>query len=105
MLLKAFSTPKEGDMKTITLPGGAMIATDDATAARFKRELLRLNLKKNSSTKYTYEFVDGSVAECTFVDWENLNLILRRVDDGMEFRIPSIDMGDGSPCTDYLKRI
>jgi hypothetical protein len=90
-------------MKTITLPGGATITTDDATTTRFKRELLRLNLKRNSDTKYTYEFVDGSVAECTFVDWENLNLILRRVDSGAEFRVPSIDMGDGSLCTDYLK--
>lgn len=91
-------------MRTIILPGGATITTDDdAKAARFKRELAQLNLTPNNGNEYTYEFVDGRVAVCTFVDWESLNLILRRVDDGTEFRIPSIDMGDGSLCTDYLK--
>ncbi len=97
--------PKEGDMQTITLPGGATILTDDEKAERFKRELSELSLSPNSGNEYTYEFVDGTVAACTFVGWENLNLIFRRVDNGSEFRIPAIDMGDGSLCTDYLKKI
>jgi hypothetical protein len=42
---------------------------------------------------------------CTFGGWENLNLILRRVDNGTEFRIPAIYMGDGSLFTDYLKAL
>lgn len=92
-------------MKTITLPGGARITTDSDKAARVKRELAKLSLNPKSKTQYSYEFVDGTVAACTFVAWENLNLVLRRVDDGTEFRIPSIDMGDGSLCTDYLKKI
>ncbi len=96
--------PKEGNMRTITLPCGGMITTDDAKAARFKRELAELSLNRNGKTTYKYEFVDGTVAACTFAGWENLNLILRRVDDGTEFRIPAIDMGDGSLCTDYLKK-
>jgi hypothetical protein len=91
-------------MRTITLPGGGTITTDNDKAARLKHELAQLSLNPNSKTTYEYEFVDGTVAACTFVDWENLNLILRRVDDGMEFRIPAIDMGDGSLFTDYLKK-
>jgi hypothetical protein len=93
-------------MRTITLPGGGTITTDDeAKAARLKRELAQLNLKRKSDSQYTYEFVDGTIATCTFVDWENLNLILRRTDTAIEFRIPVIDMGDGSLCSDYLKKI
>lgn len=92
-------------MRTITLPGGATITTDREKATRFIREIAKLSLNPKSKTQYTYEFVDGTVAVCTFVAWENLNIVLRRVGDGTEFRIPSIDMGDGSLCTDYLKRI
>jgi hypothetical protein len=91
-------------VRTITLPSGATITTDTDKAARFKSELTQLNLKRNGDTEYTYEFVDGTVAACKFIDWENLNLILRRVDDGTDFRIPAIDMGDGSLFTDYLKK-
>jgi len=72
-------------MRIITLPGGGTITTDHAKAARFQRELAELNLRPNSDTEYTYEFVDGAVTACTFVDWENLNLIFRRADNGMEF--------------------
>jgi len=90
-------------MRTITLPGGATITTDSDKATRFLREIAKLNLNPKSNTQYSYEFVDGRVVVCTFVAWENLNIILRRIDDGTEFRIPSIDMGDGSLCTDYLK--
>jgi|SRR5580704_14847237 hypothetical protein len=92
-------------MRTITLPGGATILTDSDKAARFQRELADLNLSPNSGNEYTYEFVDGTVPACTFAGWHNLNLIFRRVDNGTEFRIPAMDMGDGSPCTDYLKKI
>jgi hypothetical protein len=92
-------------MRTIRLPSGGTITTDDATVARFRREVAALNLIPNNGTKYTYEFVDGSSAICTFVGWENLNLIFRRVDNGMEFRIPAMDMGDGSLFTDYLKAL
>jgi hypothetical protein len=92
-------------MQTITLPGGGTITTDPDKAERFERELAELSLSPNGGNEYTYEFVDGSSAICTFVGWENLNLVFRRVSNGTEFRIPAIDMGDGSLCTDYLQRV
>jgi hypothetical protein len=102
-IFEHFFCSRRAIVKTITLPGGATITTDSDKATRFIREIAKLSLTPKSKTEYVYEFVDGSVAVCTFVAWENLNLIVRRVDDGTEFRIPSIDMGDGSLCTDYLK--
>jgi hypothetical protein len=56
-------------------------------------------------TEYLYEFASGSSAICTFVGWKSLIHIFRRVNEGTDFRIPAIDMGDGSLCTEYLKRI